>query len=175
MGEKEKSENETKDSSTSSLKLTDEQVTKLGAWMTVTFPNRLLEVKPTNRLADFPAVITDHESSSVLKMMRALEHSSGLPASGQTKQRLEINPSHPIIIQLNALVESDPNVAEMVGEQVVDMAFVAAGLMEDGRIMLPRMNKLLVALLEKEASTTSKSENSVEDKEVSEESETNKN
>merc|ERR1719453_2364523 len=60
-------------------KLSEDEVKTLGAWMTLTFPNRLLEVKPTNRLADFPAVITDHESSAVLKMMRALEHSSGAP------------------------------------------------------------------------------------------------
>lgn len=48
-------------------------------------------------------------------------------------QKLEINPRHPLIHQLNALRTRDPAVATMVAEQIVDHALIAAGLLQDIR------------------------------------------
>jgi TNF receptor-associated protein 1 len=62
-------------------------------------------------------------------------------------QMLEINVSHPIIKGLHAKHGSDPELAKLVAQQVYDNALVAAGLLDDSRSMLGRMNSLLERLV----------------------------
>jgi HSP90 family molecular chaperone len=65
-------------------------------------------------------------------------------------QVLEINPKHPIIKSLSqaSLAEGDKLViAELVAAQVLDNALIAAGLIDDARSMLPRLNNILSASL----------------------------
>lgn len=134
--------------------LTDAQVTELGAWLTATLPKRLSKVRATNRLKASPAVVTDHESASLRRMMRMVEASAGkdsealkLESHVLPKQTLEINPAHPVIVRLHAIRDAQPALALMVAEQVVDNALVAAGLVDDSRTMLPRLNALLERVL----------------------------
>jgi HSP90 family molecular chaperone len=61
------------------------------------------------------------------------------------KQRLEINAAHPIITRLNSLRRREPSFAKAVAEQVFDNALIAAGLMDDPRSMLARLNSILEA------------------------------
>lgn len=42
--------------------LSDDVATNLGIWMKSVLPNKVSEVGVTHRLADSPAIITDHES-----------------------------------------------------------------------------------------------------------------
>ncbi|CAM9865385.1 unnamed protein product [Discosporangium mesarthrocarpum] len=42
------------------------------------------------------------------------------------------------MVSLQAIKTSHPSIAQMVAEQVFDNALVAAGLMDDSRVMLPR-------------------------------------
>ncbi len=130
--------------------LTPDQVKDLASWMVATLPTRLTRVRPTNRLKSSPAVVTDHESASLRRMMRMVESTSGkdsgalkLESHILPKQSLEINPAHPIITALHTLRLSNPALAMEVAEQVVDNALVAAGLVDDPRMMLPRLNALL--------------------------------
>ena len=60
-------------------------------------------------------------------------------------QTLEINPKHPIMITLaqSRSDEKDVALAKLVVEQLFDNALVAAGLIEDCREMLPRLNQIL--------------------------------
>jgi HSP90 family molecular chaperone len=63
---------------------------------------------------------------------------------------LEVNPKHPIIRSLAqaSLAEGDKRViAELVAAQVLDNALIAAGLIDDARSMLPRLNNILSASL----------------------------
>ncbi len=65
---------------------------------------------------------------------------------------LEINPNHPIIKGLHAASiagEDTKLVAELVAAQVLDNALIAAGLVDDARSMLPRLNDILAATLNK--------------------------
>jgi HSP90 family molecular chaperone len=64
-------------------------------------------------------------------------------ASSPFKHDLEINPRHSIIIRLNSIRQSDPALAGKITEQLYDNALVAAGLLEDPRSMLTRLNELL--------------------------------
>lgn len=62
---------------------------------------------------------------------------------------LQVNPSHPIILNLSKLKDSDEDVAKMVAEQLMDNALVTAGLIDDVRTMVPRLNELLQRIVSK--------------------------
>ena len=87
-------------------------------------------------------------------MMKMVEHTSATskgesPLNFLPKQTLEINPSHPVIVNLNQSRTSEPTKASLVAEQMFDNALITAGLMDDSRLMLPRLNKLMEMALEK--------------------------
>jgi hypothetical protein len=112
------------------------------------------KVRPTNRLRASPAVVTDHESAAIRRMMRLVEQTAGKDSEAVKaeahmlpKQTLEINPSHPVITRLFAIKDAQPDLALVVAEQMVDNALVAAGLVDDSRVMLPRLNALLERVL----------------------------
>lgn len=137
-----------------SSRLAEHQVRQLSDWlMNTALPRRLKAVKASSRLVSTPAVITDHESSSMRRMMRMLDmqqRDSEAPRSEESmlpKQTLEINPSHPVICRLHALSKSQPTVAILVAEQLFDNTLMAAGLMDDSRTMLPRLTSLMETLL----------------------------
>jgi HSP90 family molecular chaperone len=50
--------------------LSDKDVNLLGDWMVNSLPKKLSKVKSTKRLSESPAIITDHESGSLRRMMR---------------------------------------------------------------------------------------------------------
>ena len=145
-------------SSSAAAKLSDAQVESLSSWLVSTLPSKLSKVKATGRLRSSPAVVTDHESAAIRRMMRLVEQTQGREAAAEgagvraeahflPKQTLEINPSHPVIVALSDLKDSNAPVAKMVAEQIVDNALVAAGLVDDSRTMLPRLNALLETLV----------------------------
>lgn len=65
-------------------------------------------------------------------------------------QMLEINTAHPIIKGLHAKHTTDPELAALLAEQLYDNSLVAAGLLEDSRSMLPRVNTLMERLAKAE-------------------------
>ncbi|KAF2347013.1 Heat shock protein Hsp90 family [Trinorchestia longiramus] len=62
---------------------------------------------------------------------------------------LEINPSHPVIVKLNKLRTSNPELASLVSKQLFSNALVIAGLVDDPRTIVTNMNALLEKALEK--------------------------
>lgn len=66
-------------------------------------------------------------------------------------QVLEINPSHPLIVSLDDVRTKNPRLADLVAKQVFDNAMIAAGIVEDARSMLPRLQTLLQAALSSSA------------------------
>lgn len=128
--------------------LTAEQAEALAKWIKEKLGNRVNEVKSSKRLVDSPAVVRDADqavTTSMRKILKAMRK-EGAPEPEQ-KFDLEINPSHPVIIRLNSIRESDASLAEKVAEQVYDNARVAAGVLEDPRAMLKRLNELLEKVL----------------------------
>ena len=123
---------------------------ELGTWLVAALPARVSRIRPTNRLRASPCVVTDHESASLRRRMRMVESTSGKDAGATRlenhilpKQALEVNPSHPVVKRLFYLKNADAPLALVVAEQMVDNALVAAGLIDDPRAMLPRLNALL--------------------------------
>jgi TNF receptor-associated protein 1 len=130
---------------TAEVKAANEALT---AWLTTALAKRVRKVETTTRLVDSPAIVTDHESAALRRMMQMVDTSSGGNAGSQLPmQNLEVNPKHPLILLLNQARESNPELAAEVAEQVLDNALVSAGLMDDSRVMLPRINKLLEVVL----------------------------
>jgi HSP90 family molecular chaperone len=125
--------------------LTHEQVDELCNFIRETLSSKVTVVRETKRLLNTPALIVDHESASYRRMMRYVDPSRmpELP-----KQQFEINTKHPILKKLYAQKSTHPNVAKEVTEQLFDNALVAAGLLDDSRGMLQRLNKLLEKALD---------------------------
>jgi HSP90 family molecular chaperone len=70
-------------------------------------------------------------------------------ASTASKHDFEINPAHPIMSRLDAMRQQDAALAGSVAEQILDNSRVAAGILEDPRAMLTRLNQLLEKVLTK--------------------------
>ena len=108
-------------------------------------------------------------------MMRMVETSEGGSSSSAMplpKQTVEINPNHELIVGMYNLKDTDPMLAKVLAEQVLDNCLVAAGLLDDGRSMLPRLNDLMLCVVKSQdvAESEAVSSSSSSDDEVSEES-----
>jgi HSP90 family molecular chaperone len=79
------------------------------------------------------------------RMMKLMGKEDAAPSA--EKPDFEINPDHPIICKLSALAHTDSELAAQVSRQLFDNAMVAAGLVEDPRAMLGRLNQLLERLI----------------------------
>lgn len=146
------SKDEDKDGSASlsSSSLSKAEATEFCAWFQTTLASKVGACKTTNRLSSSPAVVTDNESGAMRRMMRMVETQEGGTSTGSMplpKQTVEINPNHEIIAGLYKLKDSDPVLAETLAEQVYDNCLVAAGLLDDGRSMLPRLNDLMLCVV----------------------------
>ncbi len=124
----------------------------LAKWMKETLGEAVREVRISQRLVESPAVLVDSDKYMTSSMRRILKAAGkGQEGSGNAPQDLEINPRSPIIIRLSAQRGADAALAGTVTEQLLDNARVSAGLLEDPRAMLKRMNALLERVLGKQA------------------------
>ena len=112
--------------------------------------DRVGEVRVSKRLVGSPAVVVDsdtHMTSSMRRVLKMMNREDG--PSLDAKPDLEINPDHAMLVRLNAIRQTDAPLAGEVSEQIFDNALVAAGLLDDPRAMLGRLNSLLEKLLAK--------------------------
>jgi len=122
--------------------LTAEQTGELCTWLKETLGERVAEARAGSRLVDSPvmALNTDFMSPHMRRMMKAMNQAEDV---SPIKVNLEINPRHPLVIGLNSLRIARPDFARLVAEQVLDNALIAAGLLEDSRSMVARLNRIL--------------------------------
>ncbi len=108
------------------------------------------EVRVSKRLIGSPAVVVDNDShmtTCMRRVMKMMQQREGAAPGLESKPDLEINPDHPALIGLEKKRHDDAALAAEVAEQVFDNALVAAGLLEDPRAMLARINSLLERVL----------------------------
>ena len=133
--------------------LSEEAAKALAQWLKESLGDKVGEVRTSKRLVDSPAVVVDADkfmTASMRRMMKAMRQDQTEDAP--VKHDLEINPAHPLVTRLEAMRQKDSALAVSVAEQMLDNARVAAGLLEDPRAMLTRLNQLLErVLLAKEA------------------------
>jgi len=121
-----------------------EELKEVAKWMKEVLEGKVSSITESDRLTDSPAIIVDHESASMRRMMKYVDPQR---APDLPKQQLEINPKHPIIKSLTTLRITNEEIAKLVVEQVYDNALVTAGLLDDARLMIPRLNNLITASL----------------------------
>ena len=132
--------------------LSEEAAKALAQWLKESLGDKVGEVRTSKRLVDSPAVVVDADkfmTASMRRMMKAMRQDQTEDAP--VKHDLEINPAHPLVTRLEAMRQKDSELAVSVAEQMLDNARVAAGLLEDPRAMLTRLNQLLERVLAKES------------------------
>ncbi len=122
--------------------LTDEQTTALCDFLKAELGDRVTAVASGKRLIDSPVIAlvpTDGMSPQMRQMMKAMDENF----KDEVKVELEINPRHPLIKKLSESKDSNPDLAKLVALQLLDNALIAAGLLEDARDTVSRMNTLM--------------------------------
>lgn len=131
-------------------KLSDSEAKDLCEWFKVTLGKKVREVKITNRLSDSPAIITDHDSGALRRMMKLVEQANNQKQANELPPQIfEINPSHPLLVSLFDLKDDPSSAASLVANQLFDNSLMTAGLLEDPRSMIPRLNDILLSSLKK--------------------------
>jgi molecular chaperone HtpG len=122
--------------------LSDEETTALCEFLKSHLGDRVTRVDKGKRLVDSPVIALvpeDGMSPQMRQMMKAMDENF----KDEVKVELEINPRHPLIRKLAATREANPDLAGLVASQLFDNAMIAAGLLEDARDMVKRMNELM--------------------------------
>ena len=131
--------------------LSEEAAKSLAQWLKESLGDKVGAVRASQRLVESPAVVVDSDkfmTANMRRIMKAMKKDA--TEDVPLKHDLEINPAHPIMTRLDAMRQKDAVLAASVAEQVLDNARVAAGLLEDPRAMLNRLNQLLEKVLTKE-------------------------
>lgn len=124
--------------------LNDEESKAVSAWFKETLGDEVEEVRPSERLVDSPVVVVERNSFMTGSMRRTLKLMGQERGSGfEESPDLEFNPRHPVVIRLNQMRGADAETASLVAHQLLDQARLSAGLLEDPRAMLKRLNQLL--------------------------------
>ena len=103
---------------------------------------QVISVATGKRLVDSPVIAlvpADGMSPQMRQMMRAMDENF----KDAVKVELEINPRHPLLRKLAVAKDSNPELAKLVARQLFDNALIAAGLLEDARDTVRRMNTLM--------------------------------
>ncbi|XP_077590135.1 heat shock protein 75 kDa, mitochondrial [Stigmatopora nigra] len=143
-------EDKFEDGTPADQRLTQEQADDLTAWMKNALGSRITNVKLTPRLDTHPAMITVLEMGAARHFLRTQQMARSVEERAQILQpTLEINSGHTLIKKLYQLKDSDNQLATLLLEQIYDNAMIAAGLNDDPRPMISRLNDLLTKALEK--------------------------
>lgn len=125
--------------------LDEKQASELCSWIREHLGDRVEQVDVSKRLVSSPAVALNADQHMTHSMRRIMK-SMNPDAVGEMKVKLEINPSHSLIKNLNKLRDSDTGLAKLITDQIYDNALLAAGFMEDPRSMTGRIFNILEKL-----------------------------
>ncbi|QTN31511.1 molecular chaperone HtpG [Akkermansiaceae bacterium] len=122
--------------------LSAEQVTALCDFLKEQLGDGVTKVSSGKRLVDSPVIALvpeDGMSPQVRQMMKAMDENF----KDEVKVELEINPRHTLIKKLAETREGNPEIAKLVASQLLDNALISAGLLDDARETIRRMNSLM--------------------------------
>ncbi|XP_013865550.1 heat shock protein 75 kDa, mitochondrial [Austrofundulus limnaeus] len=138
------------DAKPASERLTQEQADDLIAWMKNVLGPRVSNVKLTPRLDTHPAMITVLEMGAARHFLRTQQLSRSAEERAQILQpTLEINAGHDLVKKMYELKDTNSELAGLLLDQIYDNAMITAGLNDDPRPMISRLNDLLTKALEK--------------------------
>jgi molecular chaperone HtpG len=105
---------------------------------------KVTDVRMTDRLSGSPARLVDPEgvpNQEMQRVYRLLKEDFQTP-----KKVLELNPQHPIMLQLNS-VPSDAELGNLIIEQIYEDALLIEGLHPDPAGMIERIQKIIEAAI----------------------------
>lgn len=122
--------------------LTKEEADQLCGWLKEQLGEGIGTVRTSKRLVSNPGIVVTegHMTATMQRLMASMSKEGEVAGKTVT---LEINPRHPFILRLNQLRATDAAFAKQLGEQLLDNAMLAAGLLVDPRAMVERLNALL--------------------------------
>ena len=104
---------------------------------------------PSCDFASQPARVIHHNGDDIAKTIRQLNDFDCVPLP---KKHVEINPSQALIVLINNARYDGRGcsigMAETLAAQIYDNCLINAGLMDDARSMVVRMNDIMMALLQ---------------------------
>ena len=106
--------------------------------------DKVSDVRMTDRLSESPARLVDPEGApnqEMQRMYRLLQEDLQTP-----KKVLELNPNHPILIQLNTLSQEN-ELGQMIIQQIYEDALLIEGLHPDPASMINRIQKIIEAAI----------------------------
>ena len=146
---KQKTEGDKKDP-VMTASLNETQCSALADFMTKRLLGRVGVIKSTNRLSNSPIVLMDHESAQIRKLMKMMGTKEGMPAP---KYNVHFNPKHELIRKLYTLSQStdagDLELGGLLAEQLFDNAVISAGLLDDPRSIVSRLNTMMTKMVQK--------------------------
>ena len=122
--------------------LSEELTTELCNFLKEELGDHVTSVAIGKRLVESPVIAlvpADGMSPQIRQMMRAMDENF----KDDIKVELEINPRHPLMKKLAEAKDANPELAKLVARQLLDNALIAAGLLEDARDTVTRMNTLM--------------------------------
>lgn len=123
--------------------LTTSEQQELEKFIKGVLKEKVQEVKFSKRLVSSPAIVTSLITPHMRKMMKSLMAGKENDGMGNIPMTLELSPEHHIVTTLHTIRESNEPVARIAVEQLFDNACIAAGVLDEPRTLLTRLNKVL--------------------------------
>lgn len=123
--------------------LNTEEQKELEAFIKSVLKEKVQEVKFSDRLVSSPALVTSILSPQMRKMMKQLMAGKEETGMGNVPMTLELSAKHHIITTLHTIKDSNEPVARIAVEQLYDNACIAAGTLDEPRVLLSRLGKVL--------------------------------
>ncbi len=133
---------ELEDQQTEGESLSEDATKALCEFLKEELGEQVTAVSSGRRLVSNPVIALVPEngmSPQMRQMMKAMDENF----KDEVKVELEINPRHALIRKLAEARVSNPELAKLVARQLLDNALIAAGLLEDARDTVSRMNTLM--------------------------------
>merc|ERR1712039_1023507 len=123
--------------------LSDAEQKDLEKFIKSVLKEKVQEVKFSKRLVSSPAIVTSVMTPHMRKMMKNLMAGKENDGMSNIPMTLELSPEHHIITTLHTIKHSNEPVARIAVQQLYDSACIAAGMLDDPRVLLSRLNKVL--------------------------------
>jgi len=105
---------------------------------------KVTDVRMTDRLSDSPARLVDPEGALNQEMQRVYRLlKEDIPA---TKKILELNPHHPILLQLNTL-PAETELSHLIIDQIYENSLLIEGIHPNPAGMIERIQKIIAAAI----------------------------
>jgi len=134
------------------VKLSNTQADELVSWAKSSLGMKVEQVKVTDKLDKHPAMVTVWEMGSIRHFLRSQYLTDSKQMSEEEKialfkPTLQLSSNNPIVMKLHKLKDDDDELASLILRQLYDNAMISAGLTEDARPMVTRINELLDKVL----------------------------